>query len=759
LRPTTDDGLPTLSQFRLLRRLGEGGQGAVYEALDLHRQLHVALKIVRARKAEHMLRFKDEFRAARDLHHPNLIQLGELHHERGAWFFTMELVDGVDFLTWVHGPLEPGGGEATSWPTMSGAPPATPSSNPSLSEPTRQTQIVPLGAGRGVSADPARPSGIRRRIGLDERRLRAALRQLAEGLACLHAAGKVHRDLKPSNLLVTPTGRVVLIDFGVIGEVADPDADRGLVVGTVNYMAPEQVRGEHVDAAADWYAVGVLLFEALTGRRPFEGPSDDVGQRKQSLDAPRASELVGDVPPDLDELCARLLARAPGGRPDAAQLLAALGPPDQDAQESVAVAPAPPALFVGRQDELAMLDDAFSASRAHAVALVLEGESGVGKSTIVQRFLDELRVREHRTLVLAGRCHEQERVPYNAFDAAIDGLARELRRLSAPRRQELLRRETLALVHLFPVLQGVVPAAPAGEPATAGSDERLAAFASLRELLARLTRRRRLVLVLEDLQWADRDSLALLEELTREPGAPRLLIVATCRAGTDGSIPALAAFGGELRRRRVGGLARAAAGPGTHLHRLGPLAARPGLVLDGLPWLEVLERDPPTGRTVEEEILASRALDEPEAAGGDQAADRSRLGHATSSLGGWGRGPRGRSRDAPLPRRGFPSLAPPLNTSRRPTAQGRPPRQGSRNVLAANSASTRGRSGIQPCSTAYWATVSMTDRLRATPSGQRSVPISSRVSSTSAGSHGSAIAVRSTPSTATVPSRSGRVRS
>ena len=117
---------------------------------------------------------------------------------------------------------------------------------------------------------------------LDEVRLRATLTQLAEGLIALHAAHKVHRDIKPSNMLVTETGRVVLLDFGL---AADVDARRAIprsdVVGTIAYMAPEQAAGVSVAPAADWYALGVVLFEALTGRLPFPGTAMEVLIAKQ----------------------------------------------------------------------------------------------------------------------------------------------------------------------------------------------------------------------------------------------------------------------------------------------------------------------------------------------------------------------------------------------------------------------------------------------------------------------------------------------
>src|SRR5205807_5940444 len=117
----------------------------------------------------------------------------------------------------------------------------------------------------------------------DLERLRVALPQLALGLHSLHAAGKIHRDVKPSNIQVTSDGRVVLLDFGLVAELERRQGGDGMIVGTVAYMAPEQCAGDvKLGAAADWYGLGVILFQALTGRLPFEGVPTRVLFEKQT---------------------------------------------------------------------------------------------------------------------------------------------------------------------------------------------------------------------------------------------------------------------------------------------------------------------------------------------------------------------------------------------------------------------------------------------------------------------------------------------
>src|SRR5262249_36981741 len=156
-----------------------------------------------------------------------------------------------------------------------------------------------------------------------------------------------------------PDGRVVILDFGVAIDVAEALAHSGeAIAGTVLYMAPEQVAGRPFDAAADWYAVGVMLYEALTGRRPFEGSVADIVSKKMRADATRPAALGRDIEPALDELCCRLLARVPRERAGAADIRRWAGqrPSSEIAQPTRL---AEPGAFVGRDTELASLEQAF----------------------------------------------------------------------------------------------------------------------------------------------------------------------------------------------------------------------------------------------------------------------------------------------------------------------------------------------------------------------------------------------------------------
>jgi serine/threonine-protein kinase len=213
----------TLGKYRVLERLGSGGMGEVYAALDTTLGRKVALKVLRpevAGSAERRQRFQREARAVAALNHPNIVTLFSVEEAEGELFLTMELVEGR-----------------------------------SLREVLREG-FLPLP------------------------RVIALASQVCEGLCIAHSAGVLHRDLKPDNLIVTAEDRVKILDFGLAkllttASAGDPDAPTvstpGMTMGTAGYMAPEQALGRKLDARADLFAVGVVLYQMATGRAPFEG--------------------------------------------------------------------------------------------------------------------------------------------------------------------------------------------------------------------------------------------------------------------------------------------------------------------------------------------------------------------------------------------------------------------------------------------------------------------------------------------------------
>jgi hypothetical protein len=485
-------------RFQLKRMLGEGSMGVVYQARDRRLDDDVALKLLKPIGGQRLVMFKREFRALQGIHHVNLVGLRELLEDDGRYFFTMELVHGKGFLEYVSG--EPAGAEPV----------------------------------------PCTDAGA-------QRRLRAALVALADGLAALHGAGKVHRDVKPGNVLVTPEGRVVIVDFGLIAERDVETA--GVAVGTPNYMAPEQACGREVGPPADWYAVGAMLFRALTGQLPFAGETEQVMWSKANRVAPRADDICRGLPRDLVELCAALLAREPDRRAGAQAIRAA----SAEVVTSAAVPRAEPKparpIFVGRERELELLEEARRATRrGAAVSVLVEGVSGMGKSTLLGEFVARVRARGEGTVVLAGRCYERESVPFKGVDGVFDALAQHLAGLDLAERLALLGDDDADDAgQLFPALVDQASRRPARALAAGAEAQRSRerAFWALRRVLARLAARG-LVICIDDFQWTDGDSIALLQLLLSPPAPPPLLLLATVRSDSTGAHAA--ALPGDVRR-------------------------------------------------------------------------------------------------------------------------------------------------------------------------------------------------------------------
>ena len=467
-------------RFFVLGRLGQGAHGTVYRALDMVLGREVALKVL---SADHdttaLFRFKREFRTLRDVVHPNLVRLYELFLTNDPPWFTMELVAGVP----IHEHLGLRLGSA---------------------------------AGRGDTAPPPsepRPAELER--------VRDRFFQLADAVAAIHATGKVHRDLKPSNVLVTAAGRVVVLDFGLIsGDVrhgGDPErTHEASAVGTPGYMSPEQVLDQPLTSAADWYSVGVMLYEALTGVRPFRGTRDQVMARRVAEDPPPPRALVPTVPPELDAACMRLLDRSPARRGDGAVLLAALGRQPTSATRAVAERTAAPP-FVGRAAELGALAAAFATARdGDSVVVALTGASGIGKTALVRHYLASLE--PGAALVLTGRCHQRETVPYPAIETMVDALANALAAMPAERAAASMPRDVAALARLFPALarvQAVATARALGRVPADPAELRRRAVTACAELIQRLAGDRLPVVFLDDMQWSNADTAGLLGELVR----------------------------------------------------------------------------------------------------------------------------------------------------------------------------------------------------------------------------------------------------
>jgi hypothetical protein len=478
-------------RFAVVRELGSGGMGKVYEALDRELDLHVALKILHEGDGDAIEKLKHEFRVAADVRHENLVRLGELFEHEHRWCFSMELVEGVDIITFVS---------------------RRPKLVASQDMPTAPRGMRPAGGEAGNWDREAQTE-----INFDEHKLRRSLAQLADGLAALHGANILHRDVKPSNIRVRGDGRVVLLDLGLAASAADLDPEQ--MAGTAQYMAPEQTQSGIITPAADMYALGSVLYEALVGRPPFVGPNVVVLTEKCIADPIQPLLLFPEVPEDLDRLCMALLDRDPAKRPtaeDVAARLAAVKPPRAQTNPVVATR-----AFVGREQELKALLRAAERARRTPTVRVITGASGIGKSRLLSRFTQACR--DYGVFVCLGRCRVREHVRLNAWEALLDGLTRMLSSLPRSEHPALLPDDAESISRLFPIFARVLPVSSSSSLPAAELERR--ALVALRELLRRLATRMNVVVVIDDVQWATPESLSLFAQLFEGDAPPPIALI------------------------------------------------------------------------------------------------------------------------------------------------------------------------------------------------------------------------------------------
>ena len=267
----------TLSHFRITDMLGEGGMGEVWLAEDTRLGRRVALKILpenRAESEDRQRRFEDEARAASALNHPGIAHIYDVGEADGIHFIAMEYVDGESLdHRLARSPLTAG-------------------------------EITDIGA------------------------------RLADALAAAHEQGVTHRDIKPSNLMVTPEGRLKVLDFGLAklcpalgdgnGEgTTQAMTQPGVVMGTVQYMSPEQALGKHADYRSDIFSTGIVLYQMTTGKLPFSGstPTETITEIVRSEPRPVA-ELSPVTPPELERIIRKCLEKDPARRYQSARELA-----------------------------------------------------------------------------------------------------------------------------------------------------------------------------------------------------------------------------------------------------------------------------------------------------------------------------------------------------------------------------------------------------------------------------------------------------
>lgn len=325
-----------LGPFRIERRVGRGGLGAVYRAVDSRCGATVALKLLPPGNDPHAARrLSREFAALQGVRHPNIVRALEVGDDEGLPWLSMEFIDGLGVREWLSVIDEPVPLEPEPGPDAHGQEGVD--LDVLFDEPDSGALLAAAGARRLLRSSPeldlALQSDEQEEINAPLRlaALCESLAQICDGLAVVHGQGLVHRDLKPSNILVTPARRAILVDFGLLKRLHDDRVtDPGHVVGTYRYMAPEQARNEPVDRRTDLYSLGATLYELLAGRPPFvQRGHFQLLQAVVEQAPPGVLELNPGAPPALAHLAERLLAKEPARRPSDAgevgRMLRAIG--------------------------------------------------------------------------------------------------------------------------------------------------------------------------------------------------------------------------------------------------------------------------------------------------------------------------------------------------------------------------------------------------------------------------------------------------
>lgn len=471
-------------RYRIRHFLGEGSNKKVFLAEDTELGRDIAIAFVQRASAKQstLMRVRREVRAmARLGDHPNIVTVHDVGEEGGRTYITTQYVSGGSLIDRLRG-------------------------LPSRRMPVEDALAV--------------------------------VRQVTDALAHAHSHSIIHRDLKPGNVFLTEQGLALLGDFGmaVAGGDLRITMDKAFV-GTAPYMPPEQARGHPVDVRSDLYSLGAMLFELITGRPPFTG-EDPIAVIAQHAHAPRpsAAALNAMVSPELDALIQQLMAINPADRPPSAlavkQRLDAQSP---DTGSTPALRPRvepvrlPPALaggrqrpFVGRAAALAVLrENWIRATSGQPGTVLVRGNAGIGKTRLCAQFAQE--AQEGGATVLYGRCEEQALAPYGPLIQALRHYA-----TYAPSLPDVI---DLPAGAELAQLGWPVPGGEARTQATvpAGDAERYQLFEAAVALVRELATPAPLLVVYDDLHWADIPTLRVLRHLVRFVGETEVLLVCTLR--------------------------------------------------------------------------------------------------------------------------------------------------------------------------------------------------------------------------------------
>jgi len=467
-------------RYQFVRFLGEGSRKRVYVAHDTSLDRDVAVALIKTAGLDETgrIRVRRETQAmARLGDHPHIVTVHDIGEEHGQIYVVSQYMAGGDLASLLHA------ADHHRLPV---------------------DRVVRIGG------------------------------QICSALAHAHQLGIMHRDLKPGNVWLSADGTAKLGDFG-LAVVLDQSrlTQEGVMVGTVTYMPPEQALGRSPDPRSDLYAFGVMLYEMLSGRPPFVG-DDAVSVLSQHINtAPVAPSWHNpEIPPALERLILALLAKTPEERPATAAAIAETLAAVDTAASAVATLPLAASLdrlaggiFVGREAAMQELrsgvDEAFS---GRGRLLLLVGEPGIGKTRTAEELATYARLRNAQVLV--GRCYEGEGAPaYWPWVQVIRAYVHE--RDPGTLLAELGSRAA-DIAQVVSELRERLPDLPT-PPVLEPEQARFRLFDSITSFLKHAAQHQPLVLVLDDLHWADKPSLLLLQFLARELRGSRMLVLATYR--------------------------------------------------------------------------------------------------------------------------------------------------------------------------------------------------------------------------------------